>query len=173
MSFFCLHQLAYRIAPWSGAEPGPQQWPAPQVAQWVKNPPVNAGDSRDEGSIPGLERAPETGTGNSFQYSSLDNSMNRGAWQATVHRVAKSSDTTEVTRGRWQCQVLTTGPQGTPSRCLPIRRWLNELWHKDDVTQLLKRMSQIYVYNLEECSSYTDRIKGNSEGNTFIMTSFS
>ena len=74
---------------------------------------------------------------------------------------------------RWRCQVITAGPQGTPSRCLLRRGWLNKLWHKDDVTQLLKRMSETHMYDLEECSSYTDTIKANSEGNTFIMTSFS
>ena len=68
------------------------------MAQWVKNLPVSAGDARNAGSIPGSERSLEIGTGNSFKYSCLENSMNRGAWQATVHRVAKSPDTTEVTR---------------------------------------------------------------------------
>ena len=63
---------------------------ASQVAPVVKNLPVNAGDARNAGSIPGLERSPEIGTGNSLQYSCLENSMNRGAWRATVHRVAES-----------------------------------------------------------------------------------
>ena len=53
----------------------------------VKNPPVNAGDTRDKGSMPGLERSPEVGNGNPLQYSCLENSMDRGAWQATVHGV--------------------------------------------------------------------------------------
>ena len=48
----------------------------------------NAGDP---GSIPGLGRSPGEGNGNPLQYSYLENSMNRGAWQATVHGVAKSS----------------------------------------------------------------------------------
>ena len=57
----------------------------------VKNPPANAGDVRDEGSIPGLGRSP-TGerNGNPLQYLCLENSMDRGAWWAAVHRVAKS-----------------------------------------------------------------------------------
>ena len=42
------------------------------------------------GSIPGLERSPGEGNGNALQYSCLKNSMERGAWQATVHRIAKS-----------------------------------------------------------------------------------
>ena len=56
----------------------------------VKNPPANAGDARDEGSIPELRRPPEVGNGNPLQYSCMDNSMDRGAWRATVHRVTKS-----------------------------------------------------------------------------------
>ena len=56
----------------------------------VKNLPANAGDIRDAGSIPGLGRSPGGGNGNTLQYSCLDNLMNRGAWWATVHRVAKS-----------------------------------------------------------------------------------
>ena len=44
----------------------------------------------DQGSIPGSERSPEEGNGTPLQYSCLENPMDRGAWQATVHRVAKS-----------------------------------------------------------------------------------
>ena len=55
----------------------------------VKNPPANAVDVRHAGSVPGLGRSP--GGGNySFQYSCLKNPMDRGAWCATVHGVAKS-----------------------------------------------------------------------------------
>ena len=56
----------------------------------VKNSPTNAGDTGDTGSIPGLERSPGERNGNSLQYSYLENSMDRGAWWATIHRVAKS-----------------------------------------------------------------------------------
>ena len=56
----------------------------------VKNPPANAGDTRDSGSIPELGRSPGVGNGNPPQYSCLENSMGRGAWQATVHGAAKS-----------------------------------------------------------------------------------
>ena len=62
----------------------------------VKNLPANAGDVRDTGSIPGSGRSPGVGHGNPLQYSCLENPMGRGAWQATVHRVAES-DTTKVT----------------------------------------------------------------------------
>ena len=53
----------------------------------VKNSLANAGDV---GSIPGLGRFPRVGHGNSLQYSSLGNPIDRGAWQATVHGVTKS-----------------------------------------------------------------------------------
>ena len=49
----------------------------------------------DEGLIPGLERSPGGGNGNSLQYSCLKNPMDRGAWQAIVHGVTKESDMTE------------------------------------------------------------------------------
>ena len=57
----------------------------------VKNLPANAGDL---GLVPGLRRSPGEGNGNPLQYSCLENSMDRGAWQATVHEVAKELDTT-------------------------------------------------------------------------------
>ena len=56
----------------------------------VKNPPANAGDTRDVGSIPGLGRSPGEGSGNLLQYSCLGNLMDRGALQATIHGVTKS-----------------------------------------------------------------------------------
>ena len=63
---------------------------ASQVVLVVKNPPVNGGDIWVMGSIPGSGRSPVGGHGNPFQFSFLDNPMDRGAWQAIVHRVAKS-----------------------------------------------------------------------------------
>ena len=61
-------------------------WPSP-IAQMIKNRPVNAGDA---GWIPGLGRFPGGGNGNPLQYSCLENSMNGGAWQATIHGLQKS-----------------------------------------------------------------------------------
>ena len=60
------------------------------MALVVKNPPANAGDVRDTGSIPGLGRSPRGGRGNPLQYSCLENPMGREAWRATVHGVAES-----------------------------------------------------------------------------------
>ena len=56
----------------------------------VKNLSANAGDLRDESSIPGSGRSPGGGHGNPFQYSFLENPMDRGAWWATDHGVTKS-----------------------------------------------------------------------------------
>ena len=56
----------------------------------VKNPPANAGDPGDERLIPGSGRSPGGGNSNPFQYSCLENPVERGAWQATVHGVGKS-----------------------------------------------------------------------------------
>ena len=53
----------------------------------VKNPHANAGDVS---SVPGLGRSPGEGNGNSLKYSCLENPMDRGAWWATVHGIAKS-----------------------------------------------------------------------------------
>ena len=63
------------------------------MAQLVKNLPANAEDSRDTGSIPGSGGYPGVGNGNLFQYSSLENSMDRGAWWATAHGAAESEVT--------------------------------------------------------------------------------
>ena len=60
------------------------------MAQTVKNPPANAGDSRDMGSTPGSGKCPGVGNGNPLHYSCQENPMDRGAWQTTARGVAKS-----------------------------------------------------------------------------------
>ena len=62
---------------------------ASQVVLVVKNPTANAGDTRDSGSILESGRSPGGRHLNPIQYSCRENSMDRGAWWATVHRVAK------------------------------------------------------------------------------------
>ena len=69
----------------------------PDLVSWgfpggsvVKNPPVNAGDARDVGSIPGSGRSPREGNGNTLQCSCLENSMDRGTWWAIVDGVSES-----------------------------------------------------------------------------------
>ena len=65
------------------------EWPS-QVVLVVKNLTANEGDVRDVGLIPGLGRSPGEGHGNLLQYSYLENPMDTGVWQTTVHRVAQS-----------------------------------------------------------------------------------
>ena len=69
----------------------------------IKNLPANAGDLRDVGLLPGLERSPGGGHGNPLQYSCLGNLMDRGAWPPTVHMVTKSQ--TQLKRLRTHTQV--------------------------------------------------------------------
>ena len=66
-----------------------------QVALVMENPAAGVGDVGDVGSIPGLGRSPGVRNGNLLQYSCLENPMDSGAWQATVHGVAEL-DTTEA-----------------------------------------------------------------------------
>ena len=75
----------------------------------VKNPPASAGDIRDADSIPGLERSPGGGNGNPLQYFCLEKPTDRGAWRATVHRVAKS---------RTRLKQLSMHPENTESKPL-------------------------------------------------------
>ena len=81
-SLFLINSHLSRIQATSGGLPG---------GSVVKNPLGNAGDM---GSIFGSGRSPGEGNGNTLQYSCLGNPMDTGAWQATVHRVAKESETT-------------------------------------------------------------------------------
>ena len=62
----------------------------------LKHMLANEGNAGDKVSIPGSGRS-GVGSGKPLQYSCLENPMERGAWQAIVHGVAKESDTTEVT----------------------------------------------------------------------------
>ena len=61
----------------------------------VKNPPINARDSRDVGLIPGSGRSPGEGSGSPFYYPCLENPMDRGAGWATESRGRKESDMTD------------------------------------------------------------------------------
>ena len=91
-----LSHVRLLATPWTAAYQAPpsmafsrqEYWSgASQVVLVVKNPSANTGDA---GSIPGPGRSPGEENGNPLQYSCLENSMERGAWQATVHRAAKN-----------------------------------------------------------------------------------
>ena len=75
----------------------------------VKNLPANARDKGDAGLIPGLGRCPGEGNGYPLQCSCLENPMGRGAWWATIHRVAKSrtvlSDSTPICDAQWFIEI--------------------------------------------------------------------
>ena len=78
----------------------------------VKNPPANVGVA---GSIPGsLERSPRGGNGNPFQYSCLQNSMDRGAWWATVQRVTESQTQLSDLNTHITLLVHNINPMGFP-----------------------------------------------------------
>ena len=84
----------------------------------VKNPPTNAGDSRDMDLIPGLGRSPERGNGTPLQYSCLENPTDRGAWQATVHEVTERVRHDLLTKQqqkmfmvKWQTRTASCSPR--------------------------------------------------------------
>ena len=77
-------------SPGAGCYHGLTLFGAFQMALVVKNLPANAGDVRDEGSVPAWERSSAGGSGKPLQYSCLENPKDRGAWRATVPGVAKS-----------------------------------------------------------------------------------
>ena len=68
----------------------------------VKTLPANAGDLRNVGLIPGSGRSPGGRHGNPLQYSCLENPLDREAWQAIVHRVAKSGTRLKQLTTQWQ-----------------------------------------------------------------------
>ena len=91
----------------------------------VKNPPATAGDTRDSGSIPGSGRSPGVGNGNPLQYSCLKNPMDRGAWWATDHGIAKSrtqlsTHTFACTLLHWQSDSLPLSHEGSPAIVLNL-----------------------------------------------------
>ena len=82
------------------------------VVLGVQNQSANAGDTRDEGSMPGSKRSRGMGNGTPLQYFCLENSMGRGAWQSTVHGAAKSwtrlNIHTLLTRGKKKLQKFVS-----------------------------------------------------------------
>ena len=85
----------------------------------AKESTCNAGDTRDSSSTPGWERSPGEGHGDPLQHPCLENAMDRGAWRATVHRVAKT--TTEVTEN------VTLREEESLSRGFPTLHSVSEI----------------------------------------------
>ena len=106
----------------------PVQMPwASQVTLVVKNPSASVGDIRDTGLIPGWGRSPGGGHGNPLQYSCLENPMDRGAWWATIHEVAKS----QTQLSTHTPPVSTPRAKGAPaceSGHLPAAHWGLSPW---------------------------------------------
>ena len=91
------------------------------MALVVKNPPANAGDLRDSSSMPGWGRCPPGGGhGNPLQYSYLENPMDRGAWQATVHGIAKSWTWLKQLSMHAAATATAKSLQSCPTLCNPI-----------------------------------------------------
>ena len=89
-----------------------------QVAPVVKNPPANAGDTRDNDSVAGLGRSPGGGNGNPPQYSCLKNFMDRGAWWVTVHVNTKSQ--TRLSMHARACDCYCHSRVGPMTQCTHI-----------------------------------------------------
>ena len=100
----------------------------------VKNLPANAGDVRDMDSIPGSERSPGGGHGKPLQYSCLEHPMDRGAWQATVHRVAQ--------RWTWLKRLSTDATSNSNSRYRPKRN--ESIW---PCKNLHMNVHNSFIYN--------------------------
>ena len=90
LSYWRIVDLQHCVSFWCIAKWFSYTQMAPQVVLVVKNLPASAADVRDKDSIPGWGRSPREGHGSPLQYSCLEHPMDRGAWRATVHRVAKS-----------------------------------------------------------------------------------
>ena len=98
----------------------------------VKNSPANARDTRDIGLIPGLGRSPGVGNDNPLQYSCLENSMDRGAWWATIHGMAKELDMTGHTQDissvqSLSCVLFFATPMDGSTLGFPVHHQLLEL----------------------------------------------
>ena len=106
-----IHSAEAETLMFSIEKPHPGTSWASQVVNVVKNTPANARDVRDMGLIPGSGGSPGAGHSNLLQCSCLENSMDRGAWWATVHGVTKS-----WTRLKWlNTHARTLGP---PTFCV-------------------------------------------------------
>ena len=90
----------------------------------VKNPSANARDAGEVGLIPGLGRSPGGANGNSLQYSSLGNPMDRRAWRATVYGIPKSDLTKQA------CKMV--GKDINPRPCF---WWVWRFGTKPDITE--------------------------------------
>ena len=114
----------------------------------VKNLPASAADTRDIGLIPESGRSPEIRNGNSLQYSCLENSMNRGAWQAAVHGVAKSQmllsthTHTHIVAETFLSKETKTLDSSTGEGLSFLKKGVWFLVRKDNVSQSFRSVNQ-------------------------------
>ena len=120
----------------------PQGFPRSSV---VKNPPTNAGDTRDMGSTPGSERPPQGGNGNPLLYSCLKNFTDRGVWWATWHRVIKSQ-THDWARTQFPnpLEIESASPNHWTSRKFPTISLLVALCNVSQVHQFIVSKTDLY-----------------------------
>ena len=108
-----------------------------QVMLVVKNPPANAGATGEAGSVPGLGRFPGGGHGNPLQYSCLENSMDRGAWWATVQGSLRvRHDWSNLTRLTYFMEISWTYFMETPGVRSEVRGWSNWNEHTKNLCPL-------------------------------------
>ena len=128
-----------------------------QVALVVKNPPASSGDTRDAGTIPGSLRSPGGGHVNPLQYSCLENPVDRGAWQATVHGVAKSRTWLSPTSSHSSSCVDLTSERSLSSHAIilvdvfwaPAYDIFRELlWPVFSLTVIFKKICYLHTPNM-------------------------
>ena len=119
----------------------------------VKNPPANAGDTRDLGSIPELGRSPGGGCGSPLQYSCGENPTYRWAWRAIVHMAAES-DMTEATE---HARIHTVRPKTTPFNKLS---YINILAQVHFMWNIVHRNMFVIIKSQKQpqCQWVTDRL---------------
>ena len=116
----------------------------------VKNSPARAGDAEDTGLIPGSERSPGKENGNSFQYSCLENPMERGTWRVTIHRVAKSQ--TQWSNRAQQTHSIYVLPGTIATSFIYIVSFNPQ----GNLFSLLSSLCAMHVQSLQSCPTLCD-----------------
>ena len=112
---------------------------ASQEALVVKNPPADAGDTRDAGSIPGLGRSPGGGRGHPLQHPCLEHPSDRAAWRAAVHGFQRVGHACSDSARTWPASATGSPlcgrrapedrPWGAGRGCRRAQRWAyHRLW---------------------------------------------
>ena len=135
---------------------------ASQVALEVKNPPANERDARDTSLIPGLGRSSGVGNGYLLQYSYLENSMDRGAWRATVYGATKSQKQLSITTTtRWHSDGMIR--RISASKWMERRGYMGMLgscWRLGVWGEVRRQWASVVSHNLCITSPYSGRSNG-------------